>query len=125
MRQLLVLGLEDDPARGRPVGRAELDQGVALLAPALGLLAAGVVAQSPRDCGDPLDRGVDALLEAAALAGAGRLGLGDALRRASSCLSSSTTSRVRALEPLRGCLASLGLLATRLELADRRARSLP
>ena len=77
LAQPLVLGLEHDPPLGGAGAGADLDQGVALLAPALGPLAAGMRGDVAAGAGDRLDRRVDALLEADPLAGSGRLRLGE------------------------------------------------
>ena len=102
--ELLVLGLEHDPAGRRPLGRAELDQGVALLAPALGLLAAGVGgADRPRDAAIRSIARVDPLLEAEALAGAASSASASAVGSASAArvaLSARPTSRGQRLDPL-------------------------
>ena len=115
-RELPVLDLEDDPPGRGPVGGAELDEHVALLAAALGTLGAGVGGGVSAGCRDLLDRLVDALLEAEALAGAGLLGLGQAqialvaLELDADALGQLPDLRVQRPVLLRVALAELGEL---------------
>ena len=66
--QPLVLGLEDDRGERRADGAADLDHGVALLAPGLVRRVAGVVGRVALRLGDLVDRVVHQLLERAPLA---------------------------------------------------------
>ena len=109
LRERPVLGLDHERRQRRPVAGTDLDDHVALLPARFRRGVAHVMGDVALGCGHGLELVVDQLLEAAALAGAGLLRLGDAAVRRVLLLELDDLTR-QLLDPLAVGLA-LGLVA--------------